>query len=342
MKKPIVFIIPLLLVLGGVYYFKFYQPGSTTTDLRISGNIEVTEAQMSFKIPGRLASRQVGEGDQVERGQVLARLDSTDQQIALAQAEANLGYAQAVLAELIAGSRSQEIETARAELTKAAAAEKTAQVQLQQAEADHRRYQALYAEGGISKRQYESYANAYAAAQNFREEAAARIRSAAEQLDLRETGPRPESIDQARAKVRVAEEGVKQARQQLSYTEIAAPFAGVVLSTSAEAGEYLNPATPVLTLGEVSAPWLRAYVNETDLGRIALKQPVQVTTDSYPGKQYPGQISFISSQAEFTPKSVQTFEERVKLMYRVKIQLANPDHELKPGMPADAVLVPKQ
>lgn len=341
MKKPIVVIL-LLLVIGGLSYVKFFRPASTTDEMRISGNIEVTEAQMSFKIPGRLISRLVGEGDRVERGQALARLDSTDQQIALAQAEANLGYAQAVLAELTAGSRSQEIETARAELAKAVAAEKTAAVQFEQAKADHRRYQALYAEGGISRRQYEGYANALAAAENSRAEAAARIRSAEEQLDLRETGPRPESIDQARAKVRVAEEGVKQARQQLGYTEIAAPFSGVVLSTSAEAGEYLNPATPVLTLGEVSAPWLRAYVNETDLGRIALKQEVRVTTDSFPDKHYPGQITFISSQAEFTPKSVQTFEERVKLMYRVKIGLANPDDELKPGMPADAVLVPKQ
>jgi HlyD family secretion protein len=112
----------------------------------------------------------------------------------------------------------------------------------------------------------------------------------------------------------------------------------VVLSISAEAGEYLNPATPVLTLGHVAKPWLRAYINETDLGRIKLGQQVEVTTDTFPDKTYPGRVSYISSQAEFTPKTVQTFEERVKLMFRIKVLLDNPDNELKPGMPADGFI----
>lgn len=116
------------------------------------------------------------------------------------------------------------------------------------------------------------------------------------------------------------------------------PRAGVILSRSAEPGEYLNPSTPVVTLGDLAHPWLRAFINETDLGRIKLKDKVVVTTDSFPDKQYQGILSFISSQAEFTPKSVQTFEERVKLMFRIKIELSNPQGELKPGMPADAVI----
>jgi len=339
MKKRLRIIIPLLVFFGiGLYFYRHIGNSSDSSVLTISGNIEVTEAQMSFKIPGRLLARLVNEGDPVHNGQPLARLEKSDQEIAMAGAEANLTYAKAVVAELEAGSRSQEIETARAELDKARAAEKSAVVLLHQAKADYERYSALYREGGVSKRMLETYTTQNETAQNARDEAISRIRLATEQLDLRMVGPRKEMIDQARAKVKAALEALNQARQQLSYTEMNSPLDGVVLSASAEAGEYLNPASPVVTLGEIARPWLRAYINEKDLGRIQLQQKVLVTTDSFPGKKYPGRISFISSQAEFTPKSVQTFEERVKLMYRIKIELENQAGELKPGMPADAVI----
>jgi HlyD family secretion protein len=339
MKKRLRIIIPLLvLVVIALVLFNSFKDSGDASALRISGNIEVTEAQMSFRIPGRLEARLVDEGDAVRSGQPLARLEKTDQKIAVTRAEADLSYAESVLAELNAGSRSQEIEAARAEYDKALAAEKSVAVNLAQAETDYQRYAALLREGGVSRRMYETYATQLKTAKNARDEAGSRVRIAAEQLDLRRSGPRREAIDQAGAKVKVAVEVLNQARQQLAYTDLTSPLDGVVLSTSAEAGEYLNPATPVLTLGRIAQPWLRAYINERDLGRIQLQQKVSVTTDSFPGKVYAGRISFISSQAEFTPKSVQTFEERVKLMYRVKIDLENPAGELKPGMPADAVI----
>ncbi len=339
MKKRIrIALVLVVLVLAAIFAYTTLNHRDDSLAIRISGNIEVTEARMSFRIPGRLHQRLVGEGDTVTAGQTIARLDPTDQQIAVAQAKANLTYARSVLAELEAGSRSQEIETARAEYERALAAEKTAVVHLDQAKTDLDRYAALYSEGGVSRKAFENYRTIHESAKNTREEARARVAAAAEQLDLRQTGPRQENIDQARAKVAAAEETLKQAQQQLSYTELLAPFGGVVLSTAAEDGEYLNPAAPVLTIGQTARPWLRAYVNETDLGRIKLNQEVRVTTDSYPGRTYSGRISFINSQAEFTPKTVQTFEERVKLMYRIKIDLDNPKGELKPGMPADAAL----
>ncbi len=169
-------------------------------------------------------------------------------------------------------------------------------------------------------------------------ETGARTKAANEHFKLLKAGTRIETIDQARAKVRIAEESVKQAEQQLKYTVLSAPIDSVVLSTSAEAGEYLNPATPVLNLGFVAKPWLRAYINEMDLGRVKLGQKVRVTTDTFPDKSYQGRVSYISSQAEFTPKIVQTFEERVKLMFRIKVLLDNPKNELKPGMPADGFI----
>ena len=128
------------------------------------------------------------------------------------------------------------------------------------------------------------------------------------------------------------------ARQQLAETELFASFDGVVLSTSAEPGSYLNPGSPVLTIGDIANVWVRAFVSETDLGRIRLNQEANVSVDAYPDRSWKGRVSYISSAAEFTPRSVQTTEERTNLVYRIKIQLDNPDGVLKPGMPADAVI----
>lgn len=338
MKKRLRFIIPLaVIVLVIVGYYSFHEKKNGNT-LMVSGNIEVNEAQMSFRIPGRLKKRLVDEGDTVTAGQLLATLDNTDQQLAIAKAQAALNLALAHLADLEAGNRPQQIENARAELDRALAAEKTTAVQLTQARDDFQRYAALFKQGGISKKEYDSYNTRYIAAQNARAEAQARIKSAREQLSLLKAGARKEEIDQAKAQVQVDVESLRQARQQEKYTSLYSPMNGVVLSKAAEPGEYLNPASPVVTIGDTAHPWLRAYIEERDLGKIKLQQKAEVKTDSFPGKTYPGRIIYLSAQAEFTPKAVQTFEERVKLMYRIKIQLANPEGELTPGMPADAVI----
>ena len=136
-----------------------------------------------------------------------------------------------------------------------------------------------------------------------------------------------------------AKEALKLAEIRLGYTKLRSPLSGIGLSEHIEAGEYVVPGTAVITIANLQDVWLRAYINETDLGRVKVGQKVEVTTDSYPNKKYSGLISFISSQAEFTPKTVQTQEQRVKLVYRVKIDIDNPDMELKPGMPADATII---
>lgn len=391
MKKRIRIAIPILLVLIGIgTYFYFYENHKDPNRLIVSGNIEVTDARLSFKIPGRLVERLVDEGEKVKKGQLIARLDDTDQKLAVAQAQANIGYAKAVLAELEAGSRfediqrakaqveqaksvllelergsrSQEIGDARAEVKRAKASLEGARSQLELAKSDHDRYRKLHKDNVISVREYDTYRRKYETALSAFAEAEARLKSATEKLSLRREGPRREQIEQARAalrqaeatyalikagprsetilqaqaKVDVAGETLRQARQQLAYTQLFAPFDGVVLSKAAEPGEYLNVGSPVVTVGDLERVRLRAYVNETDLGRIKLGREIEVFTDTYPGKVYKGRISFISSEAEFTPKSVQTSEERVKLIYRIKIDLHNPDEELKPGMPADAVI----
>ena len=338
MKKRLRIIFPLLVLIAGILVYVSFRDRGNGSMITASGNIEVNEAQMSFKIAGRLEKRLVDEGDTVVAGQLLATLENTDQKIAVSQAEASLAQAQARLAELEAGSRSQEIEGARAELRRSQAALKTAEAQLTQARDDFNRYAAIFKEGGLSGKDYDQYNTRYIAAGNSRTEAKAQIKVAAEQLSLLVEGPRKETIDQARAQVQVATEAVNQAVTQEKYTELSAPTDGVILSKSAEPGEYLNPASPVVTIGDTAHPWLRAYIREQDLGRITLNQKARVTTDAFPDKNYQGVIIFVSDQAEFTPKAVQTFEERVKLMYRIKIRLDNPLGELKPGMPADAVI----
>ncbi len=267
--------------------------------------------------------------------------------------------------ELTRGSRAQEISSAMSDLDTALAEEESARTRLTQAQKDLDRFSILLREQNVSQRDFELIKTQYDVAKNTVIQATSRVNIARQTLSLTKegprseqvekakaaliaaqaeyalvkAGPRQEKIDQARAGVKEAMERLRQARLQLSYTELTAPMDGVVFTRSAEPGEFLNPATPVITLGDLARPWLRAFVNETDLGRIKLKDKVIVTTDSFTDKRFEGVITYISSQAEFTPKSVQTFDERVKLMYKIKISLPNPDGILKPGMPADAVIL---
>ncbi len=274
----------------------------------------------------------------------------------IAQAKANLAAAQARLRELLAGSRRQEIEEARAEMDRARS-------ELQKVTLEWERTQRLFANQTISKREWDTAKAAFEIAQ-------AQYERAREQYDLVKEGPRKETIEaarsreaEARAALQVAEATtlkvqelkqelettrgrVEMARAELDLAEtlitetrLHAPISGMVLSKNMERGEIALPGSSVLTLGDLKKVWLRAYINETDLGRIKLGQPVEVFTDTYPGKAYPGRIAFISDRAEFTPKQIQTQEERVKLVYRIKIDIDNPLMELKSGMPADARII---
>ena len=151
-------------------------------------------------------------------------------------------------------------------------------------------------------------------------------------------GTRKEELAVDRSNVRQARQNLEMSRIRLSYTVLRAPFDGVVLVRQAELGEVVSPGTPIVTLADLDHIWLRVYVPETDLGKVRWGQAVDVRTDTYPGKVYRGRVSVIASEAEFTPKSVQTEKERVTLVYRVKVDVENPNHELKPGMPADAYI----
>jgi HlyD family secretion protein len=359
-------------------------PKSTNT-LSVSGNLELTQVDISFKVPGKLIELNVDEGTFVKKGMVIARIDrdqmehqrsrdeasllgsqsqyeqtetlvqwqsrTLDSDIDLRKAE--IRAAQAQLDQLLAGSRPQEIQQARAAVADAKALH-------DQAQADWDRAQDLFKNDDISRQQYDQYRARL-------DSTAAVLRQGNEKLALVVEGPRKEDIEAARAQVARAQAAlavsqanslelkrreqdvaahradVQRARAQIAITDtqisdtvVTAPIDGVVLVKSAEVGETLAAGTTVVTIGDIGHPWLRAYVNEADLGRIKYGQSASLTTDSFPGKTYPGHISFIASEAEFTPKQIQTREERVKLVYRIKIDVDNSSHDLKSNMPVDA------
>jgi len=322
-------VIPLLLLLaiaGGVAYFhpQWFRPPAPENVLRLSGNIEAHESLVSFKVTGRIIDLPVEEGMTLKSGDTVARLDNDDyrQQVAVDDATARLRSRQLALA--LAGSRTQDVEAAKLAML-------DAQADLEQKKKDYARYQALYEKDEIAGQTRDL------AATNVTRAQAAYDRQQQIYSELVE-GTRKEEIAVDRANVHQATQVMDMSHIRLGYTVLRAPFAGVVVVRQAELGEVVSPGTPVVTLADLDRLWVRVYVPETDLGKVHWGQAVDVRTDTYPDKTYHGRVSFVSSEAEFTPKSVQTEKERVTLVYRVKVDLENPNRELKPGMPADAVI----
>jgi HlyD family secretion protein len=386
MKRRILVLIVLLSAAAALWW-RLRQNGGDPNVLVLHGNVELTEVDLSFKLPGRLLELAFREGDLVKAGAVLARLDQAelertrDREAAtrelassnlaqlltgisyqkeaidsdLALRKADVAAAEARLRELETGSRPQEIEQARAALT-------DAEAQHAQARADFDRAQRLFKNDDISRAQFDQFRTRF-------DSTAAVVQRTREAFALVKEGPRKEQIDQARAAadraraaVRLAEAAridlrrreqelgarradVARAEAQLKILDtqiddrvLRAPLDAVVLTKSAEQGEVLAAGSVVATLGDLARPFVRAYVSESDLGRVKIGQTARLRTDSYPAKSYEGRVSFISSQAEFTPKQIQTEKERVKLVYRVKIETANPAGELKNNMPVDVEL----
>ncbi|MBN2560026.1 MAG: efflux RND transporter periplasmic adaptor subunit [Phycisphaerae bacterium] len=377
-RKLALLVVPLAAAIGGVGYQRgWFDPTAEGHAIRVSGNIEVTDAEVSFKIAGRVDRRLVSEGELVASGDLVAELDSSDLEAEGAIRRAELGVVEAALAELEAGSRPEEIAGAAAaleeaqaylaeleagsrpqEIAVAEAALARTRAELIDAETNYARLSRLHEEQVAADQEFDTARAVYGAAQarvqeaeeqlklvreGPRKEQIARARAAVaqarERFKLVELGPRQEVIGQARARVEQAKAALALAETRLGYATLSAPLSGIVLSENVEPGEYVAPGTPVVTVGDLEHVWVRAYINETDLGRVKVGQQVRVTTDTYPDKSYEGRVSFIASEAEFTPKNVQTTKERIKLVYRIKVDIPNPDMELKPGMPADAEIL---
>jgi len=383
-KRLVILSLAALLVIGGTQAWRWWTQ-ELEGILLASGTIEATEVAVSFKIPGRVIKRPVDEGDRLASGALIGRLESREleaevdrlraslqatetrlpqlkTEIALQEeltrgritdAQATLAVREERLTELKNGSRPQDLQKAWAEVREANAV-------MENAQADFRRMDMLFRDGGVAEQVRD------AARTNFTV-TVERHRNAMERLDLVKEGPRQEEIRRAEAEVRQARAGlllaqtgeldVLRKRQelathtasiardraalagaetQLGYTVLRSSGTGVVLRKHVEPGEMIAAGTPAVTIADLNNIWVKIYIPEPQLGRIKLGQTAEITTDSYPGKVYRGKVTFINSEAEFTPKNVQTQEERVKLVFAVKIAVDNPNQELKPGMPADA------
>jgi HlyD family secretion protein len=297
--------------------------GNDLDMLVLSGSVEARETTLAFQINGRIDKLLVDEGEQVKTGQEVARLVDEDYQEAVRRARAEVAAGEAALAALEAGTRKQELKVAEAALAQATAEQRFAEEEVQ-------RLRSLISKNLASQEQLDQ-------AQVKSDVANSAVDKAEQQLQLLQEGPRQEEIDQAKAELAARRSALKSTERQLSYTHLFSPVGGSVTLRQAEAGEVVASGQPVFKVAELTRPWVRAYLNETDLARVRLGQKVRVTVDGLPQKSFTGNLSFISPKAEFTPKSVETRELRVDLVYRVKVQLEDPDGVLKLGMPADVV-----
>jgi HlyD family secretion protein len=467
-KLKILRILVLLLVIAAIVgvrtHMRMVANSASKNTVTASGTIEAIEMDISPRVAGRIVTLAVDEGDRVKKGQVIAVLDDSELVAQVNQAQGALATTHAKLADLLAGSREEQIRQARANYEKALAsargsrevygtvseshyksselkanlalAESTykaavkereaaaarlalvregprkeeidrlkanldqARAQLRNAEADYKRYAQLYKEGAVSGQQLDSalaardslkgaaeaveakYTEALAgsrpeeireaeaklaqadaklvgakeslaaykqmyvdrlgsrqqveSAKSTSESAAAQVRAAKAELDLLMAGATKDVIEAARGQVEQAKGALDAAKTKRGYTTIVAPADGVVNVKFRELGEYVSPGTPIVKIASLDRVWLRVYAPLPTLGSIKVGQSASVRADTYPGKTYSGRVSSISEEPEFTPKNVQTTEERVKLVYAVRIDLDNKSQELKPGMPADA------
>lgn len=300
------------------------ESGLDNNKILLSGTVEAREIDLSFRIGGHMDRLLADEGDSVKQGQVVARLDTRDFQLALDQATATADVAKAALATLKAGTRKQQIHVAEADLQKARA-------QLSFAKSEVKRVKALIPKQLATQQQLDSQ-------QLQQKVAEASVEQARQQLLLLQEGTRREDIEHAEKEYAARMEAVDQAQQQLAYTDLVSPVTGMVTVRLKEAGEMVAAGEPVLRVAELARPWVRGYLSEADLGRVHLGQTVTIRVDGLPGREFKGRLSFISPVAEFTPKTVETRQLRVDLVYRVKVDVDNPEGILKIGMPADIII----
>lgn len=325
MKQRIRILIPLILV-GGVATWYFLRdadggPGLLTA----SGTIEATDADLGFQLPGRVQSIAVREGDPAPGGQELARLDTRELEASQAVAAAQVTAAEARLSELQRGSRPQELAGAEA-------AVRSAEQRADEARRNAERARTLYDGGAISRQAMDQASTAV-------EVAVAAAEQATEQLALVREGPRVETINAQRAAVEQARANLARTEAALTHAVITAPFSGIVTQRHREPGEAVQAGAPVLTLLDLNDRWVRIYIREDQIGLVQLGLAADIVSDTYADRTYEGEVVFIGSEAEFTPRNVQTAEERIKLVYPVKVRITgDADFELKPGVPADVTL----
>jgi HlyD family secretion protein len=292
-----------------------------------SGTIEATEIRLSSKSQGEILSLSAKEGDRVRKGDVLAAIDHQTLDIQLAQAKAGVDYADAQMRLLLKGAREEDIAQAHEALTQASE-------NLKLAESDRDRTRSLYDSASATKKQKDDADARYTVA-------AAQYAQAEQALKKLSNLARPEEIASAQAKLNQARYSVQLLEKTIADCTVRSPIDGTALRRLVEPGELAGPGTGLYILADLSLVHLMIYIPETELASVSIGQEAEVHIDSAKDRIFGGKVSYISQDAEFTPKNVQTKDERVKLVFGIKIDIPNPDGTLKPGMPADArVLAP--
>jgi HlyD family secretion protein len=301
---------------------------------RASGYVEATEVRVGPQVGGRVLDMAVEEGDRVAAGAVIARLDTADIELALRRAEAERDQASAQLRLLQAGARSEDVRQARAQAESARADVSAAESELQSATADLQRFEALLQANSGSRKQRDDAATRKSVAEARVAAAEGRLRAATETVAKLRAGSRPEEIASARARVAAANAQIAEMEKSKADAVLVSPVSGIVTLKMVRAGEMVARGTPLVTITDLDRPWANVYVDEPMVPNLRLGQTVTLVTDA--GQRLAGEITYISPKAEFTPRNVQTAEERSKLVYRIKVTVDNRDGVLKSGMPVEA------
>ncbi len=290
--------------------------------IEASGTLEAVEVRVSAKVPGQVDKLFVDEGSQVNAGDTLAVLDHSTQDIQWRQAQAGVALADAQYQLLVNGARSEDIQQAEDGLKQLEASAKVA-------EDDYNRMKGLYASQSVTKKQYDD-------AESRSVITKAQLNSARENLKKMKRFARPEDLEAAKARLDQAKASADLLHKQITDATIIAPVSGTVTNKPVEAGELVGIGTTIVTISRLETLELMIYVSDNELGKVKLNGTADIVIDTYPDRTFPGRFVYISPIAEFTPKNVQTKEDRTKLVFGVKLEVNNKDGILKAGMPADA------
>ncbi len=319
MKKPVVLLLAVVIVLAAAVGGWLWYQSQQDRGLTLYGNVDIRTVNMSFRVGGRLASLNVDEGDAIKAGQVLGTLDKAPYENALMQAKASVAVAQAQYDLMQAGYRDEEIAQTEAAVRQAKAAYDYAQN-------FYTRQQGLWKSRTISANDLEN-------ARSSRDQARATLKSAEDKLSQYRTGNRPQDIAQAKASLEQAQAQLAQAELDLHDTTLVAPADGTLMTRALEPGSMLSAGSTVLTLSLTRPVWVRAYIDEPNLGRAKPGSELLLYTDGRPDRPYRGKVGFVSPTAEFTPKTVETPDLRTDLVYRLRIIVTDADDALRQGMP---------
>ena len=298
--------------------------GNDKDKISASGNIEATNAVVSSKVTGQITAIKYDEGSRVNEGDTVMIIDHDNLEIQLQQAIAGENAADAQLKLLKEGARAEDIQQAENGLQQA-------KINMNLAEQDFNRMKDLYSSKTVTKKQFDDAQAKYELTQS-------QYNSAQENLRKMKNYARPEEIKQAQANLDRQKAAVDLLKKNISDSYVLSPLAGFIVQKYVEKGETVSMLSSLFKVSELRTVKLVIYVSEENLGRVKLGQKADVTSDTYPNKTYKGTVIYISPEAEFTPKNIQTKDERTKLVYAVKIEIPNQDFELKPGMPADAII----